>query len=188
MIIEQVEVQKKGGPCARYPVSCIVRDLIGAANLFKPLTPINILDLTYGQGVFYYAIRSRVRVAGVDPRRLEWVVRPTCFIKSYAQKWKEWLDRVLECLGDIDLVVVDPPWAQWKHKGSRKARQYYIAPVSLAIDIIEKALEVKEYLGVPVLIHYKERIDRGDIVVEVYFRGRSRYIREPRTSWFGILA
>ena len=51
--------------------------------------------------------------------------------------------------------------------------------------IVIEQVEVQKK-GVPLLVHYKERIDRR-VVVEVYFRGRSRYIREPRTSWFGIL-
>ena len=76
MVIEQREIQKKGGLCARYPVSCVVRDLIGATNLFKPLIPINILDLTYGEGRFYASFRNKVKVYGFDILRLDHVVKP----------------------------------------------------------------------------------------------------------------
>ena len=87
MIISQTDVQRRGGPCSKYPVSCVVRDLLDAAGLLLFGKPLRVIDLTYGQGIWWYALKGKAIVAGFDPARLSWRVRPRCFFNSYAQRW-----------------------------------------------------------------------------------------------------
>ena len=180
MIIEQVEVQKKGGKCARYPTSCIVRDFIAAAGLFKPLTPINILDLTYGEGRFYAAFRNKVKVYGFDILRLDHVVKPYKFYNKSCEKWKQHRDEI----NNVELVVVDPPFMPYKRGGEK--RRHYTAN-GAAIMCTNEALKAAEHYNAPVLIHYPFKIIpyQWKIVKEVWFTGHAAVKLKP--TWFGLL-
>ncbi|MCE4601251.1 MAG: hypothetical protein F7C38_06790 [Desulfurococcales archaeon] len=181
-VIHQVEVQRKGGPCAAYPSSCIVRDLLNEAGLLKPFEPLKVLDLTYGQGIFYYSIRSRVRVYAFDIRLLNWIVKPYMFYEKSCEHWK----RVGLESEAFDLVVVDPPFSPY-NRGWEK-RGHYRDNGSIALCMYE-ALKASEHFNVPLLVHFFwKTIPYGyRVIAETWFQGWSRLSKMPRPTWFGIL-
>ena len=90
----------------------IVRRLLGYVYSGQPL---NIVDLTYGVGRFYRLSKPMIgKIIAVDIERHRWEVEPTIF---YQMDCRVFADRVLKGeieLGDIDVVVVDPPWSHEK--------------------------------------------------------------------------
>lgn len=180
MIIEQKDIQKKGGKCARYPTSCIVRDLIAAARLFKPFKPLVILDLTYGEGRFYVSFKNKVKLYGFDILRLEHVVKPYRFYNKSCEKWKRYRDEI----NNVDLVVVDPPFMPYR-RGNEKRKHY--AANGAAITCTNEALKAAEYYNAPVLIHYPFKITpyQWKILEEVWFMGYAAVKLKP--TWFGII-
>lgn len=185
-VLSQLDVQRRGGACAKAPSSCVVRDLLREAGLLRPLQPIRVLDMTYGQGVFYVAFNARV--AGFDVKRLEWRVKPALFYQEPCWAWRRRLDEILRVLGGVDVVAVDPPWANWYGTRSRKARMHYSQAVGTPMDIIERCgAAAARLLGVPMLYHYAEPLRYRHVAGPVEFHGRSRYIREPRPSFFGVV-
>lgn len=181
-ILNQLDVQRRGGICAKYPSACVVRDMLREAELLKPLRPIRVLDLTFGQGVFYAAINAIV--FAFDIQRLDWVTKPYMFYQKPCWAYRRYLDEI----GDVDVVVIDPPWAQWDHRGSRRARNYYSEALGRPEDILMCGINAAHDLGKPLLYHWREPLTNyKHIVGPIQFRGRSRYIKQPRPSYYGVI-
>lgn len=192
--IDQVDVQRRRG-CGRYPTSCIVRDLLNEAGLLEFAKPLRVIDVTYGQGIFWAVLRSKVVVAAVDIKRLDWRVRPRCFIQAAAQKWRAWLREALECLGNqVDIVAVDPPWQKWRRGREPGGRYHYRASRALGTleSILKAGIELAAYLNAPLLYHWREPLAQyeylaGPVAFRPYF-----YIINPRAanyrSYFGVVA
>jgi len=180
MVINQLDVQRRGGACAKYPVSCVVRDLLSDAGLLKPFERFKVLDLTYGQGIFWYALPQAV-VVGFDVKELKHVREPYLFYHDDCGKWWMYLTPLI---WSFDLVVADPPWAKYafrtrKHfKGDGEEER-----------ILNIGKWVSEVFHAPLLVHYKERwVPEGfEVVKEVWFQGRHRYSKKPKPTWFGVL-
>jgi len=74
------------------------------------LSPLLVLDLTYGRGT-WWAEAPQAAVYGVDVRKLDWARAPRCFRLAPAQRWREFANDVVQCLGGPPQVVAaDPPW------------------------------------------------------------------------------
>lgn len=180
-LVHQVEVQRQGGVCAAYPSSCLVRNLLKEAGLFKPFQYLRVLDLTFGQGVFYYSFKSSVQVYAFDIRRLNWVTKPYRFYQASCDKWKKQLPSDAR----FDLVVVDPPFTPHVHR----RRGHYRDNGSISLCLVE-ALKAAEQYNAPMLIHFMWRTQPYGFKVlsEAWYQGWSRLTRMPRPTWFGVLA
>ncbi len=188
-VMEQVEVQRRGGLCARYPSSCIVVGLLGDAGLLRPLQPLRVLDLTYGRGMFWAA--ANTVVVGFDIRILDWVVEPRCFWGKPAWAWKYYADDIEECLGGPpDLVAVDPPWSA---RGSSTRRYYGLdRAVGDVASILEAAREASMHYNAALLVHLKDRWvpESHVILAELYWEPLTRYMNRSRNgpyTWWGVL-
>jgi len=85
----------------------IVRKLLGYVYNGRPLS---IVDLTFGAGRFYRLSRGMIgRIIAVDIARHRWEVEPTVFYQMDCRVFVDMALRGEIALGDVDLVVVDPP-------------------------------------------------------------------------------
>ena len=193
-IIEQWEIQRRGGKCARYPSSCIVVQLLDEAGLLRPLQPLSILDLTYGEGRFWAALSQAV-VAGFDVRRLGWVRRPRCFWRAPAQHWQRYTSEIEECLaGRPQLIAVDPPWQRWQRGREVGGRYYYRAANAWGApeEILRAAAEAAQHWQAPLLVHYATRwLPPGFTpVVEMWWRPWFHLLNKKASnykSWWAVL-
>jgi len=182
-VVHQIEIQRKGGVCSVYPSSCIVRDLIARAGLFKPFETLSVLDLTFGQGLFYYSFRNKAKVFGFDVQRLDWVVKPYRFYKASCDKWGKMLPDGIT----FDLVVVDPPFSPYRRGWGK--RHHYRDNCSISRCMYE-AMKASEKFKTPILIHFfwKTIPYNYETIVETWFQGWSRLTKLPRPTWFGIVS
>jgi hypothetical protein len=138
----------------------IVRRLLGRvyAVIGRRL---NILDLTYGTGRFYRESRYLInRIVAVDIARYDWEVAPTEF---YQVDCRVFARKVLSGevdVGEVDVVVVDPPWSAEKRgvkprETGISGRPYHIKGAD-SKSIIQAAIQLSSGLGKPLLYHYKE--------------------------------
>jgi hypothetical protein len=147
----------------------IVRKLLGYIYNGRPL---NIIDLTYGVGRFYRLSRTMIgRIVAVDIKRYEWEVEPTIF---YQMDCRVFVDRVLKGeieLGDVDIVVVDPPWSAEKRgvmaREAGISRQPYHLKGVDSKSIIHAALRLSEALDKPLLYRYREPLPCNHLVLAV---------------------
>jgi hypothetical protein len=147
----------------------IVRKLLGYVHAGQPL---NIVDLTYGVGGFYRLSRSMIgRIIAVDITKHRWEVEPTTF---YLMDCRVFVNMVLRgeiTLGDVDLVVVDPPWSSEK-RGTKpretgvSKQPYHMRGVD-SRSIIQAAIKLSKALGRPLLYRYKEPLICSHLVQAV---------------------
>jgi len=183
-IVDQREIQRRGGVCAKIPTACIVASLIDSAGIGRDIV---VLDLTYGEGRFWAATKPRLLI-GADIRVYNWVVDPDIFIKKPA--WAAW--RIVANLGvRVDIVAVDPPWV---HHGSDIRRQFgTVLALGTPEIILESALRAANGLGARyMLVHYKKQwAPKGwEIIDHVRFMPVTRYnnySKSENTTWFGIM-
>jgi len=185
MVVDQREVQRRGGVCGRIPVACMVADLLLAGGLRAER--LVVVDATFGEGRFWAAVRPRLLIA-VDPAIPGWVTMPDIYIPKPV--WQA--SRVLEALSvRADLVAVDPPWIE---RGSSKRRHYGLdRALGSPRLIMEKTIELAEKLGATwLLVHYKTRwIPEGWVAIaEKEWLPVTRYIdysKQKPTTWWGLL-
>jgi len=169
--IDQREIQRIGGRVAKYPTSYVVVSMLERYGLYR-----NVLDVTYGQGRFYYWRRPKLLV-GVDPKVWDWVVEPDIFIPRTVWGAK----RVLKALGvQFDVIVCDPPaWNPNTHYNRRDLYSYIIGSADM---IVEKAVELARELGIKyMLLHFNKLIDLPTIE-DVEFTYIARYLNNPDLS------
>lgn len=184
MVVDQRDIQKRGGVCARIPVSCIVHAVVHNAGL--ALGRLTVFDVTYGEGRFYAAERPELLI-GADIAVLSWVVEPDVFIRKPV--WTSW--KVVKRLGvKPNMVVVDPPWSE---RGSSRRRHHGIeSALGTPKVILRYAVEACINLDVEyMLIHYRERyVPKGfELVSELLFVPVTRYLNNKlkMTTWFGVV-
>ena len=145
----------------------IVRKLLGYLYNGRPL---NIVDLTYGVGRFYRLSRTMIgRIIAVDIKKHEWEVEPTIF---YQMDCRVFVDKVLKGeigLGDVDIVVVDPPWSHEKRgvmaREAGISRQPYHLKGVDSKSIIHAALRLSEAFNKPLLYRYREPLPCNHMVL-----------------------
>ena len=174
----QIELQRRK-ECWRYPSSCMVKMLLEDSGLLDKEV-INILDLTYGRGIFYHVLRDKVRVYGFDIRKLDWVVEPYRFYKKSAVNWRKHLDDY----GEIDLVVVDPPWG-----GNHKLREHFKARDMVLL--LREGERASRHFNVPLLVHFAYRVVpyKFRVKLDYWWIIRVRYLNLSNfsPSWWGLL-
>ncbi len=188
LVIDQRDIQKRGGKCARFPVSCLIRDMLRELGLESKVRM--VLDTTYGEGRFYGAWRPKLLLAS-DIKIHKWVVEPDWF--TISPSWSVW-HRVQKLGIRPDLVVIDPPFMERGGKGSRKHYEVTTAFGSPE-TIIDGGLESAKRLGCKtVLVHYNKLYvpNHWELVKYVEFLFFTRYLKQdtkynPNTSYFYIL-
>jgi len=147
----------------------IVRKLLGYVYAGRPL---NTVDLTYGIGRFYRLSRPMIgRIIAVNVTRHRWEVRPTTF---YQVDCRVFVEKVLKGeieLGDVDIVVVDPPWSHEKRgvmaRETGISRQPYHLRGVDSRSIIQAAVRLSEALSKPLLYRYRELLPCNHLVLAV---------------------
>lgn len=183
-VIDQRDIQRRGGICTRSPISCMISDLLKEADI----EPARVFDITYGEGRWWQVYRPSILI-GADIAVHEWLVAPDLFIPKPA--WHSY--RVLQQLGiRVDLVAVDPPWVS---KGYTKRPHFGIDKmIGSPMLILDSAAKAAEALGSNyLLLHYKDRWvpDGWRIVVEKEWIPFGRYINKSKkkpSTWFAVLA
>jgi len=165
IVVDQRDIQSRGGKAAIYPSSYIVYSILSKHNLYN-----NVLDVTYGRGRFYAYRRPRFLV-GADPKVWEWVVVPDVFIPKPVWSLKDVVSR----LGiKFDVVVCDPP--AWNNDVVYNKRDEYSYVLGSAKMIIENTFRLAKEIDVKyVLLHYKDTLNY-EVVEDVIFKYFARYL------------
>ena len=179
--LDQREVQKWGKMCAKHPSSAVVAMLLRRAGSAR------VLETTYGEGRFYLVHRPPF-LAGVDPARRQWLVRPDLFFEMPVQIFLEKLARGEVAVPRIDTVVCDPPWG----RGEYRKRPHFAAAraVGSPQQIVECSAKVAELLGAKHFILHFDRvpaIEGMDAEAVVEFKPFTRYLNSGRTVTFFVL-
>ncbi len=179
-VVSQTEIQKMGGECSRFPVSCLIRDMLIESGILKPFKTIEVLDLTFGEGRFWGAI-PQARVWGFDIRKLKWYKKPYVFFMESCENWKKHRNIIRN---KFDLVVVDPPFTIYKQR-----REHYEDGGMLSM-ILNEGRKASEYFNVPLLVHFMWKcVPYGfKVVTERWFLGVTRYLNIRLPTWFGLLS
>ena len=178
LLVDQRDIQKRGGVHSRYPASSVVADLLRSVDGSR------VLDVTYGEGRFYRVYRPELLI-GADPQIWKWVVKPDVFIpqpvwKLLALDWlKHFKPRVLVC---------DPPWGI-RH---RKRPLWFGDRILIGSSevIISYAFMLARQLNIPyLLLHYNRLWKEKDWtrVQTISFRYVTRYLNNPslqKTTYF----
>jgi len=164
--------------------SRIVLSLLVRAGI-DILTPIRVLDLTYGRGT-WWAEAPQAVVYGVDVRRLDWVRAPRCFRLAPAQSWRQFADDVVKCLGEPPQVVaVDPPWGA---EGGllRSLRPHWQRAVGSPHSIIKVALDAASHFGAVALVKWRERLSGVNVLAEACTK-TPLATKKAATAWWAVV-
>lgn len=171
IIFDQREIQKKGGVCVKYPVSCLIWN-----NILADLNVTTIIDCTYGEGRFYGYRKPEILI-GIDPLLLKWKVVPDIFINKPV--WA-----VANILNELsitaDLVVCDPPFGTIKGGGYNK-RKHFGYMFGGPETIIHYSFRLADtVLADYFLLHYKKPIEPENWteVKRIAFRYFTRFLTQ----------
>ncbi len=183
MLVDQREIQARGGKCARYPVSCLIGELLARAGVIKPLRRFKVLDLTFGEGRFWAALPN-AEVWGFDIRRLRWVVKPSRFYNESCEGWRKHEEILSQ---SFDVVVADPPFSPYQ-RGWEK-RGHYRDNGSIPI-ILYEARKAAIHFRAPLLIHFVGKLVFYGfrVMAEAWFLGISHLTQMSFPTWFGVLS
>jgi len=77
VVIDQRDIQRKGGLCAKYPSSYVVCELLKRFGIKR------VLDVTFGRGRFYKLCRRDVELlVASDPAKWPWLTVPDAFYQA----------------------------------------------------------------------------------------------------------
>ena len=178
--VDQRDVQRRGGCFSKYPTSFVVCYLLRRYGIRK------VLDVTYGEGRFYYLCKDEVIVVGSDPVKREWVAAPREFHQlNVFQFYGMVRDGALR-LPKVDAVVADPP--KWTRNATyrRSAFNYIIGTPELIIEYASRIARLTKttYL----LTHYKDLVELDGFkpvhVVEYVLMSRYLNLRNGSKSLF----
>jgi hypothetical protein len=167
-VIDQRDIQRRGGLYARFPSSYVVCKLLGMANARR------VLDVTYGAGRFYRLCRSSIELlVASDPVRWRWVVAPDVFHQATVwQLYNMVRDGKVKIPG-VDVVVCDPP--RFSRGGNRRDEYNYI--IGTHNLIIEYSVKLAKLLRARhFILHFNKILDLGGIAYIVEFRWMARYL------------
>jgi len=163
--------------------SRIVLSLLARAGV-DVLSPIYVLDVTYGRGEWWRDVPQAV-IYAVDPYRWDWVKRPKCYKKAPVQTWRRWASEVVECLGaKPQVVAVDPPWGDGNRWFSG-SRPMWARPFGPPEDILRAGLEVARHFGALALVRWKEPL-ASNVVVETCTKSPLKREGDV-TAWWGVV-
>ena len=183
VIVDQREIQRLGKGCGKYPVSCVIRNMLVETNVIKPLSSIHVIDLTYGEGRFW-ALIPNAKVWAFDIRKLRWVRKPFVFINDTAEKWYHYVNRLPK---HVDLVVADPPFMPYR-RGRERRRHYEDGSGNIA-PILRAAEKAARYYKAKLLVHFLwQAVPYGfKVIVETWFRPVISFVMHSMPTWFGLL-
>jgi hypothetical protein len=145
-------------------------------NILRKYGLNKVLDVTYGEGRFYYLCKSELEIVGADPMKWGWVVKPKQFYQmNVFQLYLMLRDGKIQ-LPPVDVVVVDPP--RWNMEVSYRRRDMYNFIIGTPRLIIEHAAKVAHLLRAKhLLVHYREllNIENFNPVHIVEFTWVARY-------------
>uniref|UniRef100_A0A7J2U157 SAM-dependent methyltransferase n=1 Tax=Ignisphaera aggregans TaxID=334771 RepID=A0A7J2U157_9CREN len=155
--IDQRSVQRYGGDFARFPSSYVVCKLLRQYSIRK------VLDVTYGEGRFYYLCRNELEIIAADPVKWNCIVKPRQFLQlNVFQLYLMLRDGKIE-LPHVDALVVDPP--KWTTNVSYRKRDMYNFIIGTPKLIIEYASKIASLLKTQYLLaHYREVIQLENYV------------------------
>jgi len=159
------------------------------AKLFPNRSDLVIVDLTYGLGRFYRYSRKRIKqIIAVDIAKYSWEVAPTVFYEMPCQVFVEKIIKNEIALpGNIDLVVVDPPWSHEKRGVVPKDVGYAMMPYHLkhvdSKSIIDATLQLARHLHAPLLYRYKEPIACDHIIIA---KAEVKIIKSKGVVYYGV--
>ena len=180
--VDQRDVQRRGGCFSKYPTSFVVCYLLRKYGIRK------VLDVTYGEGRFYYLCKDEVIVVGSDPVRREWVVMPEEFHQfNVFQLYGMVRDGIMRPT-KVDVVVVDPP--KWTSNATYK-RSVFNFIIGTPRLIIEHASRIARLMDVTyLLVHYKDlvKLDGFKPIHVIEFTIMTRYLnlRNKNKSLFTL--
>lgn len=179
-LVRQGELQARGKVCARFPISCLIRDMLEEAGMLSHGRKIVVLDMTFGEGRFWVAI-PEAEVWGFDIVRLKWFKKPFRFYECRCENWAKKVGKL-----DFDLICVDPPWLPRNH--TCKLRKHFGVTTSVG-SILREAEKASLHFKRPLLVHFLWRaIPYGfEVLTERWFQPVSRYVNVTRPTWFGLL-
>jgi len=167
-VVDQRDIQKKGGPHVRFPSSYIVCKLLRSINARR------ILDVTYGVGRFYVLCRREVELlVASDPVKWEWVVEPDIFYQLTVWQLYDGVRRGGIVVPSVDVIVCDPP--KWNTSVSYNRRSHYNFIIGTPSLIIDYSVKLASMLNVKhLLLHYNRisNIDKPRHVIEFHWFAR----------------
>ena len=175
-ILDQRDIQKKGGLASRYPTSYIISQILNK-YLFQ-----NVLDVTYGVGRFYKISRPSFLV-GADIKKREWEIKPDLFFQKavWSLRYCNDLKRF-----HFDLIVVDPPWGK-NHIRRPEYSDLFGTPELIIQYAIKLAIDLNIQYA---LVHYDKLIKNKDleIIENIAFKPLTRYlnIRDYHITYFTL--
>jgi len=179
--IDQRQIQRYGGDFAKYPSSFVVCTLLRKYNIRK------VLDVTYGEGRFYYLCRHELEIIGADPVKWQWVVKPKQFFQMNIFQLYLMLRYGKIQLPSVDAVVVDPP--RWNTEVVYRRRDMYNYIIGTPRLIIEHAAKVAHLLRAKhLLVHYRELLNlenyRPIHVIEFIWIARYKFTENKNKSLY----
>jgi hypothetical protein len=179
--IDQRQIQRYGGDFAKYPSSFVVCTLLRKHNIRK------VLDVTYGEGRFYYLCRHELEIIGADPVNRDWVVKPKQFFQMNIFQLYLMLRYGKIQLPSVDAVVVDPP--RWNTEVVYRRRDMYNYIIGTPRLIIEHAAKVAHLLRAKhLLVHYRELLNlenyRPIHVIEFIWIARYKFTENKNKSLY----
>ena len=179
--VDQRDIQSRGGDFAKYPSSYIICSLLRKHGLKK------VLDVTYGEGRFYYLCKSELEIIGADPVKRSWVVKPKQFYQLNVFQLHLMLRDGKLSIEPVDAVVVDPP--RWGTDVVYRGRDMFNFIIGTPKLIIEYAARVARLVKTRhLLAHYRELLKlegfEPDHVVEFIWLARYAYTENKNKSLF----
>ena len=156
-VVDQRSIQRYGGDFAKFPSSYIVCKLLRQHSIRRAL------DVTFGEGRFYYLCKNELEIIAADPVKWNWVVKPRQFLQlNVFQLYLMLRDGKIQ-LPTIDVVVVDPP--KWTPNVSYRKRDMYNFIIGTPKLVIEYASKIASLLATQyLLVHYRETVQLENYV------------------------
>jgi hypothetical protein len=170
-VIDQRTIQKYGGYFAMYPSSFLVCSLLRKYGLRR------VLDVTYGEGRFYYLCRHELEIVAADPVKRRWVAKPKQFYQLNVFQLHLMLRYGKLSIEPVDAVVVDPP--KWNNDVVYRKRDMFNFIIGTPKLIIEYAARVAQLMKTRhLLVHYREllKLEGFEPVHVVEFTWIARYL------------
>ena len=184
VVVDQRDVQKRGGLCAKYPSSYVVCEMLRKHSIRR------VLDVTFGRGRFYALCRRDIELLiASDPVKWPWLVYPDRFYQATAWQLYNLLKNNKVQVREVDCVVVDPP--RWSRGAEYRRRGEYNFLIGSPRLIIEYAAKAAALINAKhILLHYNKvvEVENYTPVHVVEFRWLARYLNteNKNTSYYII--
>jgi len=177
VVIDQRDIQRKGGLCAKYPSSYVVCELLKRFGIKR------VLDVTFGRGRFYKLCRRDVELlVASDPAKWPWLTVPDAFYQATVWQLYNAIKAGSLSIDSIDCVVVDPP--RWSGAEYKRRGEYNFLIGSPRL-IIEYATKVARIVGSTYMLLHFNKVVSVDGWVPAYiveFKWFARYLNSENKN------